>query len=99
MILQLAAETFVRLIKIIILFTGGRTFVRESQLIQLTLGKNFCQDSPSSQGYAAGYPPPTHVLHHDAAHTAHGAAHLLDNSMGLTAAAHERMFDYEQPMN
>jgi hypothetical protein len=59
MILQLAAETFVRLIKIIILFTGGRTFVRESQLIQLTLGKNFCQDSPSSRGYAAGYPPPT----------------------------------------
>ena len=43
MILQLAAETFVRLIKIIILFTGGRTFVRESQLItqlaQLALEK------------------------------------------------------------
>ena len=110
MILQLAAETFVRLIKIIILFTGGRTFVRESQLIQLTLGKNFCQDSPSSQGYAAGYPSTNPRASPRCSSSSSwrrcssqmqlaDAAHLLDNSRGLTAAARERMFDYEQSMN
>ena len=30
---------------------------------------------------------------------AHGAAHLLDNSRGLTAAARERMLDCEQSVN
>ena len=108
MILQLAAETFVRLIKIIILFTGGRTFVRESQLIQLTLGKNFCQDSPSSQGYAAGYPSTNPRASPRCSSSSSwrssqmqlaDAAHLLDNSKGLTAAARERIFDYEQSMN
>ena len=81
MILQLAAETFVRLIKIIILFTGGRTFVRESQLIQLTLGKNFVKIVPARRDTPPTTPPPTHTLHHDVAHTAHGAAHLLDSSL------------------
>ena len=85
MISQLAAETFVRLIKIIILFTGGRTFVRESQLIQLTLGKIFVKTVPARRDTPpATPPPPTHVLHHDAAHPAHGTARRCSSQMQLT---------------
>ena len=84
MILQLAAETFVRLIKIIILFTGGRTFVRESQLIQLTLGKIFVKIVPARRDTPPATPPPTHVLHHDAAHPAHGAARRYSSQIQLT---------------
>jgi len=62
-------------------------------------GKIFVKIVPARRDTPPATPPPTHVLHHDAAHPAHGAAHLLDNSRGLTAAARERMFDYEQSMN
>ena len=72
------------------------------------IGKIFVKIVPAHRDTQPATPPPTHTLHRDAAHPAHGrssqmqladAAHLLDNSRGLTAAARERMLDYEQSVN
>ena len=88
MILQLAAETFVRLIKIIILFTGGRTFVREftahNAVHSARIGKIFVKIVPAHRDTPPATPPPTHMLHHDAAHPAHGRSSQMQLTAQLT---------------